>query len=104
MCYTCIFVYLRNDGACLRKQLDKKNRRSEESGTMDELRLKVGLKEGIKKNKLRNTLQWASLVERMGDEQLETIADDQKVEGKGSDEVPTMRWDDGVKKDLERVG
>ena len=53
---------------------------------MDELRVKVGVKESFKKKLVRSSLKWAGRVERMGDEKVTKRADTQKVERKGGEE------------------
>ena len=67
-------------------------------------RVEVGVEESFKKTLVRSGLNWAGHVGRMGDEKLATRADAQKVEGKRRRGRPRMRWEDCVKRDLERVG
>ena len=50
--------------------------------------------------RVRSSLIWAGLMERIGDEKLP----DQKVEGKRRRGRLRMRWEDCVKRDLGRVG
>ena len=59
----------------------------------------------LRRKKLaRSKLKWAGHIERMGDEKLAKRSDTQKMEGKGRRGRPRMRWEDCVKRDLERVG
>ena len=58
----------------------------------------------LKKKLIRSRLNWTRHVERMGDEKLAKKADAQKVEGKRRRRRPRMRWEDCVKRGLERVG
>ena len=49
-------------------------------------------------------LIWARHVDRIGDDKFAKRGDAQKVEGKRRRGRPRMRWEDWVKRDLERVG
>ena len=67
---------------------------------MDELRMEVGVKENVKKKLVRSRLKWAGHMERITNNKLQR------------DQLPTncrekdarMRWEDWVKRDVERVG
>ena len=51
---------------------------------------------------MRSSLKWVGHVESTGDEKLAEISDAQKVEGKRKRAKPRMRWEDGVKRYLEK--
>ena len=57
---------------------------------MDKMRVKIGVKESVKKKLMKST--WAGHVERMGDEKLAKRADVQKVEGRCRRGRPKLRW------------
>ena len=66
--------------------------------------MEVGVKQSFKKQLVRSRLKWAGFVDRMGDENLAKRADAQKVEEKRRRQRPRMRWEDCVKRDLEKIG
>ena len=69
-------------------------KRVEKSGK-DELKVEVGMNENLKKKLVRSSLKWAGhRDEKIGE----------KVEGKRRRDRPRMRWEDCVKRDLERMG
>ena len=73
---------------------------------INELRVEsvdVGAKESFKK-KLVSRLKWAGHGETMGNEKMVKRSDAQKVEENRRRGRPRMRWEDCVKRDLERVG
>ena len=59
---------------------------------------------GFKKKLMRGRFKWAVHVKRVVDEKPTKRSDAQKVEGKWRRGRPRMRWEDCVKRDLERVG
>ena len=71
---------------------------------MDELRVEVGGKESFKKKLVRTMVKSTGYVERKGDEKLANRSNAQKEEGKRRRGRLRMRWEDCVKRDLERVG
>ena len=62
------------------------------------------MKESFRKKLVRSRLKCAGNMERMRDKTLAKRADAQKVEGKRRRRRSRMRWEDYVKRDLERVG
>ena len=60
------------------------------------------MKEIFKKKLVRSRLKWAGHVERMGDETLAKRSDVQRVEEKRRRGRQRMRWEDCVKRDLEK--
>ena len=71
---------------------------------MDELRMEVGVKERFKTKLVRSRLRWVGHVKRMGDEKLAKESNAQKVEGKRRRGIPRMRWEDCIKRYMERLG
>ena len=71
---------------------------------MAELTVEGGVKESFKKKLGRSRLKLTGHLERMGDRKMVKRANAQKVEGKGRRGRPRMRWEDCVKRELERVG
>ena len=67
---------------------------------MDELVVEVGVKESFKDKWVRSRLKWA--VERMGDEINCKKSRCPESGGKRRQGRPRMRWEDSVKRDLER--
>ena len=69
--------------ACLRKQLDKKNRvKRADKRRIDELRVEIGMKERFKKKLSRSIFAMVRpYAERMGDGTLAKSADAQRVGG-----------------------
>ena len=55
---------------------------------------------------MRSTLKWAGHIARMGGDKLakRSDAESQRVEGRRRRGRPRMRWEDCVKRDMERVG
>ena len=79
---------------------------------LDELRVEFGMKESSTKKLVRSRLKCAGHMYRMGAKniiewEIKTLAkraDAQKVEGKRRRRSSRMRWEDCVKRDLERMG
>ena len=108
VCYPITHVWLRDDGidietreggGCennwIRRIVGVRRR-------MEELRVEVGVKESFKNKLARSRLKWVGHGERMGDEIL--AIKDQKVKGKRWQGRLRIRWENCVKRDLERVG
>ena len=66
--------------------------------SMDELKVTVI------KVLVRSILKWVGHAERLGDDKLTQRADAQKMKGKRRPGWPRLRWEDCVKRDVEKVG